>query len=84
MMNDKPATLKTGKYVVDIDGGGTHVYAVDPEKRWIATVSDPQTAMDVVEGLIMVETKRFYHPGTKPVFKTEEEKAQPPFLKIGD
>ncbi len=90
------STLKTGKYSIEFSAGGTMIYAVGEgdEKEWIATVADPDTATQVVEGLILVEQKRFYHPDSAPVFTThteggEDDSAQqqtptPPFLKLGD
>lgn len=79
-----PTTLKTGNYSIELAGGGVQIYAVTPDdhKTWVASTSDPQIAMDIVEGLILVETKRFYHPETEPVFETKnpDDAPLPPFL----
>ncbi len=80
-----PSTLKTGNYSIELSEGGMQIYAMaqDGHKAWIASSSDPQIAMDIVEGLILVETKRFYHPETEPVFENknpDDDAPLPPFL----
>jgi len=85
MTSNEISTLKTGKYSIEFSGSGTAIFAQneDGEKKWIATTTDPAQAMVIVEGLIMVEHKRFYHPETIPVLKDAENKPLPPFLKRG-
>lgn len=80
-----PSTLKTGKYSIQFSGSGTTIFAEEEfgDKKWIATTTDPEMAMTIVEGLILVEHKRFYHPETKPVIKDQENKPLPPFLRRG-
>jgi hypothetical protein len=85
-MNNK-TTLSTGKYTIDLEDKGFSIYTTDAsgQREWVASAADPQVAMNIVEGLIMVEIKRFYHPESAPQLKVEEEKkASPPFLKVGD
>lgn len=82
---EKPTTLKTGNYSIELSSGGVQIYAVDKsdKKNWVAATGDPQIAMDIVEGLILVETKRFYHPESEPNFETELAGSAPlpPFLR---
>jgi hypothetical protein len=82
MSEDKP-TLSVGKYIIELAKGGFGVFATDEfgEKQWVATAPDPEVAMKIVEGLIMVEMKRFYHPESKPVLKGKDDKPLPPFLR---
>ena len=84
MSSDGP-TLSVGNYVIENAKGGFGIFATDEigEKTWVATAPDPEVAMKIVEGLILVEMKRFYHPGTDPIFTTEEGNPLPPFLKKG-
>jgi len=88
MVSKEFATLSTGKYTINLDDKGFSIYTMDAsgQKEWVASAADPQIAMNIVEGLIMVEIKRFYHPDTAPVLKpeVEEKKPLPPFLKVGD
>lgn len=82
---ESPTTLKTGNYSIELSGSGVQIYAVGEsnKKNWVASTGDPQLAMDIVEGLILVETKRFYHPESEPTFETEvaESAPLPPFLR---
>lgn len=66
-------TLKTKNYRVEFSSGSAKIYATDKEgfEHWLATVPDIETATRIVEGLILVEMKRFYYPESKPVFKQE-------------
>ncbi len=62
-------TLRTGNYVIELADGPSVVYKVEPEsstKEWVCTCPDPEAAMTVVEGLILVENKRFYYPNATP------------------
>jgi len=84
-MKPGESTLTTGNYSIEMSGGALQIFTIDANggRVWIANAGDPQTAMDIVEGLILVETKRFYHPDTTPTFedKPEETAPVPPFLK---
>ncbi len=80
----KTSTLSTGEYTIKLDENGASIFAVDANsgaQRWIAATLDPTIATNIVEGLILVEYKRFYHPEAIPVFSPEEDKPLPPFLK---
>ena len=83
-MTNSP-TLSVGNYTIELSPGGFGIFASDDfgDRQWVATAPDPEVAMKIVEGLIMVEMKRFYHPESAPVFKTTEGKPLPPFLKKG-
>jgi len=74
------STLSTGKYTIELTGGASVVYAFDTEgnKTWVCSASDPMVAMNIIEGLIMVEHKRFYYPDSKPQINVGTPK--PPFL----
>lgn len=82
MSEDKP-TLSVGNYTIEMAPGGFGIFAADElgDKQWIATAPDPEVAMKIVEGLILVEIKRFYHPESAPVLKGKEGKPLPPFLR---
>ena len=82
-MGAETKTLSTGKYTIEFSNGPTIVYALDEEgnKQWVCSTTDPEKAMSIVEGLLLVETKRFYHPNSKPNISAGENKPIPPFLK---
>mgnify|MGYP005861196111 FL=1 len=83
MSNDK-STLSTGKYQIEQTTGAAVIYAQDDHgnKQWIASTSDPMRAMEIVEGLVLVEMKRFYYPESTPTVNSESEsKSVPPFLQ---
>jgi hypothetical protein len=84
MTNESP-TLKVGKYSIEMKDGGFGIFAVGEfdNKEWVATAPDPESAMKIVEGLIMVEMKRFYHPEATPIVTGAKGKPLPPFLKKG-
>ena len=75
-------TLSVGKYFIELSNGPAIVYCLDEsgEKRWICSTTDPQKGMDIIEGLILVETKRFYYPETGHKINNEESN-KPPFLR---
>ena len=85
-IEDKPK-LSVGKYTIDLDSGGCKIYSLGEggHKSFICgEIPDPQIAMQIIEGLIMVEYKRFYYPESSPTFEQKEEKPQEneiPFLK---
>ena len=62
------STLSTGKYTIEFDNGPSVIYKLDDHgnKVWIASAGDPQLAMQIIEGLILVEHKRFYRPEAGP------------------
>ena len=67
-------TMRTGNYVVELSDGPSVVYRLDKDssvKSWVCTCPDPEAAMLVVEGLILVEHKRFYYPESTPTVKLE-------------
>ncbi len=67
------STLTTGKYTIEFSDGPSHIYTFDDNKNktWIASAADPQLAMQIIEGLILVEHKRFYHPDSAPEITVE-------------
>lgn len=86
MNSDKPAssTLSTGKYTIELARGSSVVYKFDDggNKIWVCSAPDPQIAMEIIEGLILVEHKRFYYPDSAPkIGSAETTKITPPFLK---
>jgi len=69
-------TLKTGNYVVEVSNGPSVVYKVEDtggHKEWVCSCPDPEAAMIVVEGLILVENKRFYYPDATPELNFQEK-----------
>jgi hypothetical protein len=86
-MNNQPekTTLSTGKYTIELSNGPSIVYKIDElgTKEWLCSTTDPDTAMSIVEGLILVEHKRFYHPEAKPEIKSSTGAPVPPFLRRG-
>lgn len=86
-MTEESQTLRTGNYVIELSDGPSVVYKLEPvsgHKDWVCTCPDPDAAMIVVEGLILVENKRFYYPDSKPSLKFDEKKPEvvtPNFLE---
>ncbi len=83
MSSEEKTRLSTGKWSIAQDDGVAVIYAEDEmgKKEWVASTTDPKKAMDIVEGLILVEHKRFYKPGATPVFESGNDRPLPPFLK---
>ncbi len=86
MSEPTKSTLSVDKYTIELSDGPSHIYKLDNEsnKIWVAAASDPDTAMQIIEGLILVEHKRFYYPESKPNITTEVHGTgpkTPPFLK---
>ena len=84
-MTEETKTLRTGNYVIELSDGPSLVYKIEPNsghKDWVCTCPDPESAMIVVEGLILVENKRFYYPKSSPTMQFEEAKTKtsPNFL----
>ncbi len=67
------STLSTGKYTIEFSNGPSAIYKFDDDgnKIWVASAGDPQLAMEIIEGLILVEHKRFYHPESAPTVTME-------------
>lgn len=84
-MNNQPekTTLSTGKYTIELSNGPSIIYKIDEfgTKEWLCSTTDPETAMAIVEGLILVEYKRFYHPEAQPNIKSTTASPIPPFLR---
>jgi len=80
--NDKH-TLSTSRYTVEFSDGPSNVYAfgLDGKKNWVCSAASPTIAMEIVEGLVLVEHKRFYYPQNQPEVKVAIGKPLPPFLK---
>ena len=81
-------SLKTGQYTIKFSNGPTQIWKTDLSGReeWICTTNDYTMAMEIVEGLILVEHKRFYHPDSKPDIKMEgdtspDKRGTPKFLQ---
>jgi len=76
-------TLTHGKYTIDIEGGGCVVYTLENEQKIFLCggIVDPEIAIDIVEGLILVEAKRFYHPEAAPDVTMVDGETVPHFLK---
>ena len=85
MQDNTTSTLRTGNYTIDITNTGLDIFLTEEgQKNWIAMVKDPQMAMDIVEGLILVEAKRFYHPEATPTVEINDSTPKPPFLSKVD
>lgn len=80
-------TLRTGNYTIEVSNGPSVVSKIEPEsghKDWVCTCPDIDSAMIVVEGLILVENKRFYYPESTPTITfddKQDEKTYPNLLK---
>jgi len=87
--NQEKSTLAFGQYNIEFSDGPSMVYRTDQEgrKEWIAACPEPEIAMKVVEGMVLVEQKRFYYPESEPTIKFENnqepnnKKEVPTFLK---
>ena len=81
--NEETAQLTTGNYTIKQEKGAAVIYTTDEggEMRWLASTTDPNKAMEIVEGLILVEHKRFYKPEATPTFVSGNDRPIPPFLK---
>ena len=84
-MTNESAKLTVENYSIEMVETGFGIFAVGElgNKERVAIAPDPEIAMKIVEGLIMVEMKRFYHPEATPVVTGAEGKPLPPFLKKG-
>ncbi len=77
------ATLTHGKYTIDIVRGGCAVYTLEDDQKIFLCggIADPELAMTIVEGLILVEAKKFYHPEAKRDVTMVDRETVPHFLK---
>ena len=75
--------LTHGKYTIDIESGGCAVYSIDNEQKVFLCggIADPELAMSIVEGLLLVEAKRFYVPEAKRDVTMSDGETVPHFLK---
>ncbi len=85
MTDETKSTLSVGKYSIESEPTGFGIYAETERgaKERVAKVLDPEIAMRIVEGLILVEMKRFYYPNSDPTFKDQGGNPLPFFLKRG-
>jgi hypothetical protein len=77
-------TLTHGKYTIDIRSDGCVVSMFDEADQKIflcGQIGDPEIAMNIVEGLILVEAKRFYAPEAGPNVTMADGETVPHFLK---
>lgn len=75
--------LTHGKYTIDIAPNGCVVSVIDEDQKipLCGGIQDPELAMTIVEGLILVEAKRFYKPDAERVVTTQTGKPIPHLLK---
>jgi len=79
-------SLQHGKYTIDISAVGCSVHAIEEGQKIFLCggISDPELAMAIVEGLILVEAKRFYKPDAERVVTTAQAvKNVPHFVQDG-
>ena len=77
------ATLTHGKYTIGIESNGCVVYVIEDDQKIFLCggITDPELAMSIVEGLILVEAKKFYHPEAERTVTTPGGETVPHFLK---
>jgi len=77
------ATLTHGNYTIDIETDGCVVSLIkDNQKIFLCGgIGDPELAMTIVEGLILVEAKKFYHPEAERTVTMHDGETVPHFLK---
>ena len=79
MDTENKPKLSVDKYTIDLDTAGCKIYKLHEEGHQTficGEIANPQIAMEIIEGLIMVEYKRFYYPDSLPTFEQEEKKPQ--------
>ena len=76
-------TLTHGNYTADIGRDGCTIYVTKEDQRIFLCggIADPELAMAIMEGLILVEAKRFYHPEAKRAVTMSDGETVPHFLK---
>ena len=76
-------TLTHGNYTADIGRDGCTIYVTKEDQRIFLCggIADPELAMSIMEGLILVEAKRFYHPEAKRAVTMSDGETVPHFLK---
>jgi len=85
MSDQEGPILSVGNYTIALTSGGFGIFVTgEPgDKTWLADAADPEVAMKIVEGLILVEMKRFHYPDSAPTFKGASGDPLPPFLRKG-
>jgi len=75
--------LTHGKYTIDIDPGGCVVSSLEGDQKVFICggIADPELAMTIVEGLLLVEAKKFYHPEAARSITMQDGETVPHFLK---
>jgi hypothetical protein len=75
--------LTHGKYTIDLGSGGCSVYTFKGDQKVFLCggIADPELAMAIVEGLLLVEAKKFYAPDAARTVTVEDGETVPPFLK---
>jgi len=76
-------TLQQGNYTVDIESGGCVVSKIEGDQKIFLCggIGDPELAMTIVEGLVLVEAKKFYHPEAARTVTMADKETVPHFLK---
>ncbi len=76
-------TLTHGNYTADIGPGGCAIYVTKADQKIFLCggIADPELAMAIMEGLILVEAKKFYHPEAKRAVIMSDGETVPHFLK---
>ena len=79
-------TLTHGKYSIDIGRRGCSIYVIEAEQKIFLCggIGDPELAMTIVEGLLLVEAKRFYVPEAARAVTMSDGETVPHFLKVGN
>ncbi|KKL91719.1 hypothetical protein LCGC14_1891860 [marine sediment metagenome] len=77
------STLTHGKYTIDIERDGCAIYVIEEDQKIFLCggIADPELAMSIVEGLILVEAKKFYHPEATRAVTMADGETVPHFLK---
>ena len=76
-------TLTHGNYTADIERDGCAIYVTKEDQKIFLCggIADPELAMSIVEGLILVEAKKFYHPEATRAVTMADGETVPHFLK---
>jgi len=77
------STLTHDKYTIDIDRGGCTISILEENQKIFLCggIADPELAMTIVEGMILVEAKKFYHPEAARDVTMSDGETVPHFLK---
>lgn len=85
MVDQGGGTFRAGQYIIEQQSGAGYgtaiIYWLDEEgaKQWVATTTDIDQAMLIVEGLMMVKIKRAHYPQSTPVINYETTDSTTPF-----